>query len=756
MGKISENFEGTQHNGYWVSKQYVSDIINEVGFDTFIEEYSEYRVPKRFNNRQVFNRRNNDGNTYFSSDIETDNACLIWVYDSEVYATATLNDYGKNEEYISQKCLYAPIETLKLNQTKLCEIDYDRILLYFKVNGYYKTGEELSADMFTSFDTSYNIFSENETYIPEQLGLQVYIPNGDDISNNTTRKLTKKISPIFIERTNINGVEHITYTAWGNYTINGEYIGIPTAMTTGWYQGRRETPFSYYLGRDYNNTFTQTNYPSVQKNSDFIICPDLHGEWYGTPKGFLLWKAQFNQAFNDNTFYPDRKTIDVLPDSIESSSYWSMLTREAIESICYSFGVQWTGNLNKATNCTIGRDCIDPDIHIAKITDYGVSDEYYSGASISGLPYMDSQNIDIKKTDIFKYKKDQNEYEDLKNGDRKNGDSASMDISIPTLNPMSTFNTSYAISYFTLKNFANWLWNSDESTFSKIVSNATLYNNPIDCIIGCKMYPFDIENHHTAGLDITENLCLGRVKSPHFGRPIKSNYNCVINLGTCSLTKTFNSFLDYEPYSNYYIYIPYCGVYELNSLNYINKKVDVKLIVDFLTGACTACVYANNLLLDQFDGHIGIDVPISTMDTFSLAEQQVRGKTNTVNNIVGSVASFATGNIAGGIMNLINAGESELENNMLKPEISKGVSSTPMISNFLPQKCYFIVSNPILQTSENFGKQIGYVCNKTYFLNQLKGFTKVMNPLIDFSVDEYEKNELINILSNGIYIKGGE
>ena len=81
MGKISENFEGTQHNGYWVSNQSVFDIINGVGFDTFIEEYSEYRVPKKFNNRQVFGRRNNDGNTYFSTDIETDNACLILVYD---------------------------------------------------------------------------------------------------------------------------------------------------------------------------------------------------------------------------------------------------------------------------------------------------------------------------------------------------------------------------------------------------------------------------------------------------------------------------------------------------------------------------------------------------------------------------------------------------------------------------------------------------------------------------------------------------
>lgn len=750
MGKISELYEGVQHNGYWVSNMSAYDIIMDYGFDNFMNDLVEYRVPKQHNNRQVFNRRNNDGNTYFSTDITTDNACLIWVYDSDGYTVSPYIDYGTNEEYIEQKCNYAQLTQLR--NVRLCEIEYDRVLLYFKAMGYYKVEENLSTNMFQSFDESYNAFTTHDNYICEQLGFSVYTPiDGDSETNNTVRELNKKINPIFIERTNINGNDYLTYSTFGN-SMTEDYMYIPTAMTTSWYQGRRNTPFSFDFGRDYNNTFTQGNYPNVQSNSNFIICPDIGGEWYGTPTGFLLWKGSYSRAWNLNTTYYEPRIIEGLPEGLEAS-FWSMLTREAIENICYSFGLQWTGNINKATNATIGQECIDPDIHIAKISDYGVTDQYYNGSDIGRLPYMQGSNIDFKQSNVFKYKNDQNDYDDIKNKGKSDGNNASMDVSIPTLNPMSAFNTSYVINYNNLKNFAKWIWNADDSTFSKIVSNATIYNNPIDCIIGCKMYPFDVEKHHSAGLDITEHISLGRVKSPLFAKPILPNYDCIIDMGSVGLNKTFDSFLDYEPYSNYYLYIPYCGTFEINSLNYIGKTIKIKMVVDISTGSCVACVYGNNLLLDQYNGHIAVDVPISTMDKFSLAEQQVRGKENTANNIIGSIASFATGNIVGGITGLINAGESEINNSMLKPDISKGATSTPMSANYLPQKCYIIVSNPKPLTPKTYGRDIGYVCNKSYQLNQLEGFTKVQNPIIEFAIDESEKNELINLLISGIYIK---
>ena len=122
----------------------------------------------------------------------------------------------------------------------------------------------------------------------------------------------------------------------------------------------------------------------------------------------------------------------------------------------------------------------------------------------------------------------------------------------------------------------------------------------------------------------------------------------VITVGEFFLPDMFKDVRDYEPYTNIYVQLPYCGTYQLSVQKYINKTVKIQYAVDIFTGACTALIYANNILLDSMDGMIGSQRPVTGRTAANMLQAITRGS-----------ASVAAGTAAGvkGGMALAGAGE---------------------------------------------------------------------------------------------------
>ena len=140
--------------------------------------------------------------------------------------------------------------------------------------------------------------------------------------------------------------------------------------------------------------------------------------------------------------------------------------------------------------------------------------------------------------------------------------------------------TSYALTETRLRQLSGFLWSAD------FIDNIKLLNNsPIENIISCKRIPFDIN-----GTD--ESIVLGNVDTGVHGNKIDTGHSFTI--GSASVSKKYNNFLDYSPYTNIWIFLPFIGMRQLDTDKYMGRTLKVVYKVDIVTGSCCACIYASN------------------------------------------------------------------------------------------------------------------------------------------------------------------
>lgn len=141
---------------------------------------------------------------------------------------------------------------------------------------------------------------------------------------------------------------------------------------------------------------------------------------------------------------------------------------------------------------------------------------------------------------------------------------------------------------------------------AKINSNF-LTNNPIDCIISLQRFPMSIPKDDNT----PENIKLGRVSVNAIGyETTQTNYEYSFTSKT--IFPCFgDSFLDYNPYTTYELYIPFCGTVRLDPADILYRKLNVYLNVDFSTGTCTGYVMSDNLVIETVSGNIAIDIPVT-------------------------------------------------------------------------------------------------------------------------------------------------
>ena len=120
----------------------------------------------------------------------------------------------------------------------------------------------------------------------------------------------------------------------------------------------------------------------------------------------------------------------------------------------------------------------------------------------------------------------------------------------------------------------------------------------------------------------------------------------------------FNDFRDYEPYSQYSIYIPFVGVVSVSAIECINTTLSIKMIIDLVTGACTAVVFTNGVPYKYLDGMIGIEVPV-TGRAMGQYGQQILGAA-----MGGIGAGLAMGNKSGATSAAASIGAQGFSENM--------------------------------------------------------------------------------------------
>lgn len=316
-----------------------------------------------------------------------------------------------------------------------------------------------------------------------------------------------------------------------------------------------------------------------------------------------------------------------------------------------------------------------------------------------------------------------------------------IEMNTPNLSTISVFNTCYAMNKSGITDLKNYLWNSDNNIFERLIENAKLYNKPIDAIVRLMLFPFDVRRGQGGQV---RNVVFGREQLTGVnGVEIPNNMRTVFDLGYAYLYRKFEDFRDFEPYTTATLYIPYCTPVNLNTTIYQGKKISVKLAVDYNTGDCTAVIYGDGIPLDYSNGRCGVSISVSAADSSRYDQKVLNDAIRTGKAAFGENGSPVDA-LSGAFQTFQDFGKIDI---MQKGSASSGVAQT------LPQYCYMVVTRPESDEQAGYNNSVGYSCNKWQTLGSKQGLVVVENPKLDgLSATEQEKEMLKTLLENGIYL----
>lgn len=180
----------------------------------------------------------------------------------------------------------------------------------------------------------------------------------------------------------------------------------------------------------------------------------------------------------------------------------------------------------------------------------------------------------------------------------------------------------WEISADLINNIQNDEWNK----YTAEVLDTFLVNDPLSCIVSLQKYP----------------MRLPEQSGPVHVKLGKAETNIEANI-TSATTHTYaftpqliqpkygNSFLDYEPYTHMELYVPFCGTISLDPRDYLGHYLNIRLVVDFTTGTCVAYVMSDDLVIDTVNGSLAVSIPVTGIDSTTLAANITNGIINTRN-----------------------------------------------------------------------------------------------------------------------------
>lgn len=313
-------------------------------------------------------------------------------------------------------------------------------------------------------------------------------------------------------------------------------------------------------------------------------------------------------------------------------------------------------------------------------------------------------------------------------------DNTSTPIEIPNLPTVSAASTGF-ISLFNptlsqLNELASYLW----SDLFEIDGWKKLFADPMDAILGLSILPVPIP---TSGPK--------EVKVGNIGTGISLNVASTqfveVDCGSINVNEYWGAYLDYSPYTQCQIYLPYVGARPISVDEIMGKTINVKYHVDILTGACCCFIKCGDSVLYTFNGQCSIPIPINSANY-----------TSVINGIISVAASVGSMIATGGASAPLAVPHlASTVANQMKPNIEKSgaISGSGAVLNI--QTPYLILTRPRQALPKNQNTFTGYPSFITVTLGELSGYTEVHSiHLENIPATADELSEIEALLKGGV------
>ena len=323
--------------------------------------------------------------------------------------------------------------------------------------------------------------------------------------------------------------------------------------------------------------------------------------------------------------------------------------------------------------------------------------------------------------------------------------------SVPTLSGLNAkLVTLYAPTDEQLEDIAAYLWSSD------VITNIRKFmNNFADNIIALYILPYKPANLPTKNFTVG-NMTSGDITDVAY---VTSRF-ADIDMGSVTVKTTYDSYLDFSPYTRFKIYLPGVGLMDLSAddimcptdpetgtLNPVEEStISVKYTLDLMTGLLVAFVFVNGEMRYQFPGKVGYNIPITGANYTSLV-------TGAVSAMAGLIGAAATGGLSAPITaGAISAAVSGTVNAM-KPEVHRGGNLSGDVSSMSEESPYLIYYRPNKPLLENQAAFTGFPSYKTGTISSFSGYTLFLDAHIEsVSCTSAERDEIMQLLKGGVII----
>lgn len=305
-----------------------------------------------------------------------------------------------------------------------------------------------------------------------------------------------------------------------------------------------------------------------------------------------------------------------------------------------------------------------------------------------------------------------------------------------------------------------------------------LTQNPIDCIISLKKFPMELPFSASVPIKLGSYTCQQATGAPLLYST--GVYTFTFSRGAQNSLRDWfeGSFLDYEQYTKVELSIPFCGTVEIPCCYLFDyDTLEVKLIVDFITGACTAYILSRGITIDSVSGECAVNLPVNGVQAANLDAQIYAAAANRNKSafssglgLIGGLATMAIGIATGGIAAAVAGGiaavasgtnmvvqdkKIEYELQHMQLPLKQISAASGAISQSYDMRCKMRITRPKLDPNfdpEVYADTVGYAC---LMQGQVKDFTGLTVGEIDLdgvAAPEPVKKMLQSLFAEGVYL----
>lgn len=351
------------------------------------------------------------------------------------------------------------------------------------------------------------------------------------------------------------------------------------------------------------------------------------------------------------------------------------------------------------------------------------------------------------------------------------------------------FHNIYVISESDVRNMSNdlveWTATLQPTDITDIFKTVTdfsykefLTNNPLECVVSLKKFPFEIPhsgtqsavrlgNYTTAASGYSpNNLVYVWEQQIYFPRRDQSK-------GVC--------FLDYEPYTTAELLIPYAGTVQIPPSKFLDHYINVKYVCDLQTGQMTVYISSDDALFTSVKSNVAFEIAVTGLDKATLDSQYNNANVSAGQqalsigselvgigkNGVSSLKNAMFGNAISGLSGItstladlastaLSAQSAAYDIEHMRIPFSQVGNASPICSGYGAQTAVLYVFRPVVTANlESFRQTHGFACCDVGTISSLglTGYTEISQiDLSGFAATAAEKDMIKGLCASGIYL----